>query len=532
MTDDGRVTAPAGAQGTSLVPPPGWLTPREESRPGPGGTFLLIMTLLAAAVRLYGLRDQSLWVDEMLTWQAVRPGVGLAFLEQVRDTIQGPLYMAVIWPLVRLADPELMMRLTSAAAGVATVPLFGAWAGRHLDRPGARLAVLLLVLNPFHVWYSQEGRGYAFLMLAAVLAMLAYARLLERPTAGRAAALTAAAAACVLSNLSGLFLAFAMGVTLLLVEGSPRGRARVYGVAALLAAVLLTSPWLLQAAGIWAVDRVVPGAATGAALRGESTFTLAALPYTLFTFGYGYSLGPSLRDWHAADAMAVARGALPVLALGGLPLALAVLAGAVGRDRGRVRLLLWCAIPVLILVVLAARNVKPWNPRYVSVVLPAVLLLTALGLRGLRPWAGRATGLLLAGLTLWSLAAYFGADRYDKADVRGAVAVVEAANAAGQAVLVPVVTPVYTYYARDDAPVIDTYGRAPLASTSDAEAFADEVLAGCDGCWLVWARAWYFDPQEHLLRTLARRGHLRAVDERPGVEIYHWQRAARERSSR
>ncbi len=46
---------------------------------------------------------------------------------------------------------------------------------------------------------------------------------------------------------------------------------------------------------LWAVDRMVVGAATGEALRGESTFSLDALPYTVFSFFYGYSLGPSLR---------------------------------------------------------------------------------------------------------------------------------------------------------------------------------------------------------------------------------------------
>ena len=111
---------------SSLVPEDDWLQGSKQADGlGAGGSFLLGATLLAGVLRIYGLMSQSLWVDEMLTWQTIRPGAEIHFLEQILDSIQGPLYMAVIWPLVRLFDPALMMRLPSVVAGIAAVPLFG-----------------------------------------------------------------------------------------------------------------------------------------------------------------------------------------------------------------------------------------------------------------------------------------------------------------------------------------------------------------------------------------------------------------------
>ncbi len=517
-----------------FVPPADWLADVDAPSEGaPGAGFLLAMTLLAAVPRLIGLRAQSLWVDEILTWHAVRPGHNLAFWEQLHDTIQGPLYTAVAWLLVRLGDPELMMRLPLAIAGVLTIPAFGVLAGRLVDGRSARLAVLLLAINPFHVWYSQEGRGYGFLMFFAVLAAIAYLDL----AAGRLRrrniiAFIASVSACILSNLSGVFLWGAMAATMMFVDRPRLGRDRLLVALAFGGVLLVTMPWLLQASGIWAVHRMVPGVGVGEALRGETTFTPAALPYTLLTFFYGYSLGPSLTELHRPDRAHLLQAALPLLAVAGAAVALA-LAGGIGRraDRGRARLLIWILVPVVVLAALALRNVKPWNPRYVSVVLPMVLLLAARGLVRLPRAAGALGATVLLALTVWSLGAGRADPRYAREDVREAARVVAAAAAPGDAVMVPVVTDVYEFYDRGHQPLVGGYAKPPLASATQADTWCAATLAGRDRCWVVLARDWYFDPRGELEPALARLGTMRLVAQPAGTRIYAWERAGTGRAA-
>ncbi|MBK7770570.1 MAG: hypothetical protein IPI48_08555 [bacterium] len=291
--------------------------------------------------------------------------------------------------------------------------------------------------------------------------------------------------------------------------------------------LLVTMPWLLQATGIWAVDRIVPGMATGEALRGETTFSLAALPYTLLTFFYGYSLGPSLAELHRPDRMALIRSALPLLAIAGLAVG-AALVGGLGRrpDRVRARLLIWILAPVAVLVLLAMRNVKPWNPRYVSVVLPLVLLLAARGLVRLPRVVGALSATVLLALTVWSLGAARSDLRYAREDVREAVRVVSAAAAPGDAVLVPVVSNVYEFYDDGRLPLLGTLGRPALAGPEQADAFCAEVLAGHNRCWVVLAREWYFDPHGELPTALARLGTMRLVAQPAGTRIFAWERSA------
>jgi len=507
----------------SLVPPPGWASDDSAGKVELSVGFLFMATLLGAVLRLYSLTGQSLWVDELLTWQMIRPGVPAGFIEQMLDSIQGPLYMAVIWPLVRLQDSALMLRLPAAIAGIATIPLFGLVVSRLLGGRAARLAVLLLALNPFHVWYSQESRGYSFLMMFSVLMALAILALGRRKSGyGLAMLFALASAGAVWSNLGGIFLWLGMGLGVLLFHFPANRRQWLLWVFAFGAGLLLVSPWLLKASGIWAVDRVLPGSGMGESLRGETTFSPLAWPYTLQTFFYGYSLGPSLRELHQPDRMAVLRTALPVLLLGAVPVGLGLVAGLFRIDRKRGLLIVWIIVPMLILTLLALRNVKPWNPRYLAMVFPWVLALTAYGLASLPRRAALVATLLLTCLTLWSLGGYYWNARYFKADVRAAATQLETANSEGDAILVPVVTSVFKYYYRGTGELIDTYGLPVLGSASDAEEFCDRVLAGRTVCWLVLAREWYFDPGGHLPRAMSRRGHLRLETTAAGVRIYVW----------
>lgn len=507
------------------APPPDWLDGAEEKERSLEGWFLALVFLLGALLRFYALTGQSLWVDELATWNQVRPGGGLTFLQQIRDGIQGPLYMAAVWPLVRWQDPALMMRLPAALAGAAAVPLLGSWAARVCDRRTGKLTALFLAINPFHIWYSQEARGYSFLVLFAILAAHAFTTLREgRPRWRDAVGLGLCCAAAMASNLSALFLWGALGLSwLVFVRGPDRGGRTVW-LAGFGLGLVLAAPWLLQAAGIWAVDRLVPGGQTGEALRGETTFTWLALPYTAYSFFFGFSLGPSLADLHTLGGREILRGWWPWYLAGAVCAGIACLAGVRALRRERGTLLLWIAVPVLCLVLLAVRNVKPWNPRYAAVSFPWVVVLAAAGLARLRPRPRALLGVLLAGLTLWSLGGYYWNGRYAKEDVRGAAQFLTAANLAADPVVVPVVTAVFQFYYRGQGDLVDTYREPALVSRGDAEAFVGARLAGHSRCWLVWARSWYFDPQGHLPAVLAAQGRLRLVHEGPGVKVFSWER--------
>jgi len=508
-----------------FVPHRKWLSDGPVHGQGVGAGFLVLMMALASALRFYALNDPSLWVDEIATWRELRPGAGLVFYTQVLDSIQGPLYMAVLWPLVRIFDAETVMRIPAAVAGVLTVGLFGAAAGRWLDRRSARIGTLLLALSPFHVWYSQEARGYAFLLFFVVAMGFLFREMAAHGATPRKAVLFGlASAGAVWSNMSGVFIWVALGLSLLFMV-PPRSR-RQWGLWSLAFGLggVLMAPWLLKASGIWAVGRILPGAATGVALRDATTFSPLAIPYALFTFFFGHSLGPSLRELHQPDRLAVVKSHLPLLAAGALPVAAAVGFALWRLRRRHLFLLVWGIVPMALLAVLAWRNIKPWNVRYVMVALPWLLMLTAYGLGQMPRRVGSVITLWLAGLALWSLGGYYWNPAYAKEDLRAAAAWVSSAEEGASTVLVPVVTSVFDFYYDGPAEVLDTFQEPKLRRVEDGLDLVDRRLAGRDALWLVESRPWYFDPDGVLPLALARRGHLRLARDLPGVRIYYWER--------
>lgn len=488
------------------------------------GRAILLLTLAAAALRLFHLDHQSLWVDEMMTFRYCRPDRDLEFWQQIRLNVQGPLYLSVLWPLVRLSTGELMLRLPAALAGIATVPALIWCAGQIFRTRTVALGAWLLVISPFHIWYSQEARGYAFVMLFAVLASGVLLQMLrEGPRARTALAYALFAALGVWSNMSMCFLWAAHGLTLLALRRP--STAREWGLATLAfgGSLLAILPWILQATNYWAIDRMVPGADTGYALRGDTTFSPMALPFAGFTFFFGYSLGPSLRELHQPDRLAAVLAHAPLVGAAGLVAGTALLTGLF-RARGRQRwLLAWILVPTAAVVLLALRNIKPFNPRYLAVVFPWILLLSAHGLAAVSKRRG---GWLLAAalsvFLLWSTLQHHFVPRYHKADMRAAAAWLETRDVEGEPILCPGTASVLRYYYDGPNPVFDHFGKPILWTREDVRTYLAHELAGAETGLIILARPWYADPRGHFLEVMQEEGEILEEGKVTGVQLFRW----------
>ncbi len=142
---------------------------------------VLLLTLIAAGLRLYHIGAKTLWLDEAFSlWMARHPLPEL-WRWLVRIDQHPPLYYTLLHFWLALGDSTTALRLLSAWLGVLTVPLMyglGRTIGGH--RLGL-LAALLLTISPLHIQYGQEARMYALFTLAATLAMWGVAWLLRWP---------------------------------------------------------------------------------------------------------------------------------------------------------------------------------------------------------------------------------------------------------------------------------------------------------------------------------------------------------------
>jgi len=133
-------------------------------------TILLIL-LLALALRLYRLDAQALRGDEAATvLYSAMPLNQLWELARITDP-HPPLYYALLHPWQQfLGRDAWLMRFTGVIASVLAVAALYRLARLTLRRTGlALLAVALLAVNPLQIWLAQDIRSYPLFTLWGLL---------------------------------------------------------------------------------------------------------------------------------------------------------------------------------------------------------------------------------------------------------------------------------------------------------------------------------------------------------------------------
>lgn len=303
-------------------------------------TILAAVTAFGAILRFWGLDTWAFWVDEAHTWRdATLPD---DIFWSCNRSLYPTSYLALRW-MLDVADPstlhEGMLRLPFALAGIVSVPLL-AWVGRPLVGNAAALfASLLLAINPWHIYWSQNARSYSFVFLFALIAGGWFWFGMQRKS--RAHCLSA------------------MGVVLLGVSCHP--------TAGLQFAPMVAFPLLANRA--W--DRKLV-----TLLVALTVVAFAAVPFLAHV--------PPFEEFiRAKSTPDLGHLAQTVAFYFRLSLLLAAVTGAwiAWQDKCRQRSLylsLWMALPLLALAVLGSSLMKATS-RYAFCTLPAVLLLASVG---------------------------------------------------------------------------------------------------------------------------------------------------------
>jgi mannosyltransferase len=186
---------------------------------------LLGITAVAAIVRFATLDLQSFDHDEAVTAaRVIHPGL-FDTLSVVGDSERSPpLYYVLVWAWSKIfGTGEVGLRSLSALFGTLTVPLAYSAAGTlGSSRRVALFAAAFAALNPYLIWYSQEARSYALMVLFAALALVYFARSLELSSPSSLAMWALASALALSSHYFAVFLIVPQALWLLLRDGSRR----------------------------------------------------------------------------------------------------------------------------------------------------------------------------------------------------------------------------------------------------------------------------------------------------------------------
>ncbi|MBL7183344.1 MAG: glycosyltransferase family 39 protein [Anaerolineae bacterium] len=138
--------------------------------------LLIGLILVTFGMRVYRLDGQSLWRDEGLTVVRARQPLEMIFAN--RNLVQGvsspdlhpPLYFLMLhgWRLLA-GESEFALRFPSLLAIVLAIAMFSAVGRRVWGRETGVWAAILATLSPFCLWYAQEARMYAWVVLESLV---------------------------------------------------------------------------------------------------------------------------------------------------------------------------------------------------------------------------------------------------------------------------------------------------------------------------------------------------------------------------
>lgn len=370
--------------------------------------------LLATALRLFGLGTESFWFDEAWSAWLIEGTPQETVNRLVEKDAHPPLYYLLLSGWSTLAGTtESDLRALSVLFGVLTVAWLYRLVRRIISETAAVAAALLLAVSPFHVYFSQEARSYALVMLLCVIALdlLTADRLRQLP-------LALVTAALVYSHYMTVFFIASVGLWIVLARRDQFWRFAV----AMIGAALFFAPWM-------------------------------GVAYKHLTLVHGSFWIPPVTPHRVVESL----GEL-LVRFWGWPaylFALWLLVMILARGAGRLVLLGWClfAVPI-ILEILISFGRPLFYTRTFGYALVGAILLAAMAVDRLR--FGRAWTLLLALTALPGLGwIHF---KTEKEDWRGvARAIQERAHPQDFIVAEPVDVAVCLRYYKPAIPIVPLY---------------------------------------------------------------------------
>jgi len=213
---------------------------------------------LGSVLRLHALGAKSFWLDEIASVAIARTPSSWFWHWLWTEEGNMALYYVMLRPWLEIHLGEATVRLLSVLPGIASIPVMYLLGKRLFDRNVGLLAALFLALNTCSVVYSQEARGYSWLLLGVVVSTYLFARLIARPTYAMASAYALAAGATFYFHYFGLLVPLAHAVSLVALPRERRPWKQLFVAGAIVALLAAPVLWMIHIQPIRHLDWV-PG---------------------------------------------------------------------------------------------------------------------------------------------------------------------------------------------------------------------------------------------------------------------------------
>lgn len=184
-----------------------------------------LIIFFGLALRLFGIVKKELWFDELLTnnftyrlidlkahWRG-SPETSFFLYKLTSDPIS-VLYSVAVYIYSLVFGSWESLRYLSAIFSTLSLIIFYKLSRQFLSRKESICALIIMVLNPFQIWYAQEAREYALTCFLSIALVYLYTKALNKRRLSDRIYFSIAGILCIYSSYYFLFILIVCGLVL------------------------------------------------------------------------------------------------------------------------------------------------------------------------------------------------------------------------------------------------------------------------------------------------------------------------------
>lgn len=188
---------------------------------------IFVVLVCALILRLHNLTKYDLWLDEQgtdvyssqnLAKSAALSGISpfSLMIKNMKNDPHSSFYYLLVYAYSVLFGDGKSLRVLSVIFSMLSLWLLYRISRVFFDRKTSIYALVIMAINPFHLWYAQEARAYAAACFFTLLLVYVYMKALETNKTGYWVSFPVASTLAVFSSYFSGLLLIVMGVGLLL----------------------------------------------------------------------------------------------------------------------------------------------------------------------------------------------------------------------------------------------------------------------------------------------------------------------------
>ncbi len=143
--------------------------------------ILAVVLILGIVIRIWGLGEKSLWIDEMYSYLFSYQKSILESYSAMFADLSPPIYYLILYVWIKLfGSSEFMLRFPSFLAGIASVFFIYFATKKVFNKQIALGAAILTGLSPVMLYYSQEARPYSLFAMFSIITVSVWIEIINK----------------------------------------------------------------------------------------------------------------------------------------------------------------------------------------------------------------------------------------------------------------------------------------------------------------------------------------------------------------